>query len=64
MKKDPNFYKTPMGKKYYKHDLPRLIESQNRLAEAIEKQNKLNEKKLRSDQKHKVDPTTRPSKLY
>jgi hypothetical protein len=41
--KDPNFYKTPMGKKYYEHDLPRLIESQNRLAAAIEKQNKLTE---------------------
>lgn len=40
---DPNFYKTPMGKKYYEHDLPRLIESQNRLAAAIEKQNKLTE---------------------
>ena len=42
--KDPNFYKTPMGKKYYDHDLPRLIESQNRLAAAIEKQNLLSEK--------------------
>ncbi len=42
--KDPQFYKTPMGKKYYDHDLPRLIESQNRLAAAIEKQNLLNEK--------------------
>ena len=45
--KDPNFYKTPMGKKYYDHDLPRLIESQNRLAAAIEKQNKLLEKEQR-----------------
>tara|TARA_R100000005_G_C4989203_1_gene196937 strand:+ start:855 stop:1046 length:192 start_codon:yes stop_codon:yes gene_type:complete len=45
--KDPNFYKTPMGKKYYEHDLPRLIESQNRLAAAIEKQNKLFEKDQR-----------------
>ena len=42
--KDPQFYKTPMGKKYYDHDLPRLIESQNRLAAAIGKQNLLNEK--------------------
>ncbi len=32
-----------MGQKYYMHDLPRLIESQNRLAQAIERQNKLTE---------------------
>ena len=48
--KDPNFYKTPMGKKYYEHDLPKLIESQNRLAEAIEKQNKINEQANRLEQ--------------
>ena len=47
MNKDPNFYRTPMGKKYYEYDLPRLIQSQNRLAEAIEKQNKLLEKEQR-----------------
>ena len=47
MNKDPNFYRTPMGKKYYEHDLPKLIESQNRLAEAIEKQNKLLEREQR-----------------
>jgi hypothetical protein len=47
--KDPNFYKTPMGKKYYDHDLPKLIESQNRLAAAIEKQNKINEQANRID---------------
>jgi len=38
------FHNTMMGKKYYEHDLPKLIESQNRLAAAIEKQNQLNEK--------------------
>ena len=48
--KDPNFYKTPMGKKYYEHDLPKFIESQNRLAEAIEKQNKINEQANRLEQ--------------
>ena len=48
--KDPNFFKTPMGKKYYEHDLPKLIESQNRLAEAIEKQNKINEQANRLEQ--------------
>ena len=49
--KDPNFFKTPMGKKYYEHDLPKLIESQNRLASAIEKQNKLNEQSNRLNRK-------------
>jgi hypothetical protein len=39
-----DFHNTMMGKKYYEHDLPKLIESQNRLAAAIEKQNQLNEK--------------------
>ena len=39
-----------MGKKYYEHDLPKLIESQNRLAEAIEKQNKINEQANRLEQ--------------
>ena len=41
-----NFHKTLIGKKYYQKDLPALIESQNRLAEAIEKQNKIEEKKI------------------
>ena len=41
------FYQTKMGQKYYMHDLPKLIESQNRLAAAIEKQNKLAEDKSR-----------------
>ena len=58
------FHNTKMGQKYYNHDLPKLIESQNRLADAIEKQNALNEKRLRFDQKHKVDPTSRSSQLY
>ncbi len=41
------FFNTKMGQKYYMHDLPKLIESQNRLAAAIEKQNKLAEEKKR-----------------
>ena len=41
------FYQTKMGQKYYMHDLPKLIESQNKLAAAIEKQNKLAEDTLR-----------------
>lgn len=41
------FFNTKIGQKYYMQDLPRLIESQNRLAAAIEKQNKLAEEKKR-----------------
>lgn len=35
------FYKTPMGKKYYEKDLPALIESNNRMAKAQEEANAL-----------------------
>ena len=41
------FFQTKMGQKYYNNDLPKLIESQNRLAAAIEKQNKLEDEKKR-----------------
>jgi len=39
-----DFYNTKAGRKYFENDLPKLIESQNRLASAIEKQNQLTEK--------------------
>jgi hypothetical protein len=42
------FFQTKMGQKYYILDLPKLIESNIRLAAAIEKQNSLKEKELRS----------------
>ena len=45
------FHNTKMGQKYYMHDLPRLIESNNRLAEALEKQNAINEKLIRIEKK-------------
>lgn len=35
------FSQTPMGKRYYEQTLPALIESQNRLAKAIEEANLL-----------------------
>tara|TARA_R110000787_G_scaffold245563_1_gene351380 strand:- start:421 stop:603 length:183 start_codon:yes stop_codon:yes gene_type:complete len=40
----PDFHKTPMGKKYYEYDLPRLIESNQQLAKELKRQNDLNEK--------------------
>ena len=42
-----DFHKTPMGKKYYEHDLPRLIESNQELAKQLKRQNDINEKLLR-----------------
>ena len=48
-----DFFRTPMGKKYYEHDLPLLIESNKVLATAIERQNKLKEKELRLHQKNR-----------
>ncbi len=39
-----DFYKTKAGQKYFDYDLPKLIESNNRLAKAIEDQNTINEK--------------------
>lgn len=49
--KDVDFYKTKMGIKYYNYDLPELIKSNNRLAEALENQNKIEEKKLLLEKK-------------
>ena len=42
-----DFHKSPMGKKYYEHDLPKLIESNTQLAKQLKRQNELNEKLLR-----------------
>jgi hypothetical protein len=38
----PEFFQTGMGRKFYEHDVPKMIEATNRLAAAIEEQNKLN----------------------
>ncbi len=53
----PDFHKTPMGKKYYEHDLPRLIESNQELAKQLKRQNDINEKLLRIE-KIKKKPVT------
>jgi hypothetical protein len=45
------FHKTPMGKKYYEFDLPRLIESNQELAKQLKRQNDINEKLLRLNKK-------------
>ena len=47
-----DFHKTPMGKKYYEHDLPRLIESNQELAKQLKRQNDINEKLYRMSKKN------------
>ena len=44
-----------MGRKYYTKDLPALIESNNRLAKALDKQNKLTEKRMAISAKEKLN---------
>jgi len=41
-----DFYKTRAGKKYIEITIPNLIISNNKLSDAIENQNKINEKLL------------------
>lgn len=35
----PNFFQTRMGQKYYEHDVPRIADALERIANALEKQN-------------------------
>jgi hypothetical protein len=42
-----DFHKSAMGKQYYQHDLPKLIESNQELAKQLKRQNDLNEKLVR-----------------
>lgn len=44
-----DFYKTPMGKKYYERDLPALIESNNRMAKAQEEANALTATRIKQE---------------
>jgi hypothetical protein len=46
-----DFHKSLMGKKFYEADLPSLIKSINRLCEALETQNVINEKLLKENKK-------------
>lgn len=48
------FHKTLMGKKFYDGDLPRLIESINRLTAALEKSNALKEKSIKENKAQAV----------
>ena len=42
-----DFHKSAMGKRYYQHDLPKLIESNQLLAKELKRQNDINEKLVR-----------------
>ena len=50
-----DFHKTPMGKKYYQYDLPKLIESNQELAKELKRQNDINEKLLRKSKKNQTE---------
>jgi hypothetical protein len=50
-----NFEKSMMGRKYYTKDLPALIESNLRLAKALEKSNKLEEKRIILESKRLIN---------
>jgi len=58
-----DFSRTMMGRKYFTKDLPALIESNNRLAIAIEKQSKLMERRIANEHrtlsKHKVNESNK-----
>jgi hypothetical protein len=45
------FHKTSMGKKFYDADLPKLIQSINRLSDALEKSIALREKDIKENKK-------------
>ena len=49
------FARTVQGRKYFQKDLPELIKSNNRLAAALEKQNKLKEKRFTLEAKKQLN---------
>jgi hypothetical protein len=46
-----DFHRTPMGRKFYESDLPRLIEVLERLGKHMEQSNQLQEKKFKLEEK-------------
>lgn len=43
----PEFYQTGLGRKFYEVDFPELAKQMKRIADALEKQNQLQEDQLR-----------------
>ena len=46
----PQFHETGYGRRFFLSQLPNLIKALNRLADAMEKQNELNEEEKKNDQ--------------
>ena len=46
----PQFHETGYGRTFFQSQLPNLIKAINRLADAMEKQNELNEEEKKNDQ--------------
>lgn len=46
-----DFYRTPMGRKYYESDLPRLIEALEKIGKHMQDSNRLEEKKFKLEEK-------------
>jgi hypothetical protein len=45
------FYKTPMGRKFYESDLPKLISVLEKISNKMDESNKLDEKRFKLEEK-------------
>lgn len=45
----PNLHETGFGRRFFENQLPNLIRELGRIADALEKQNKLKEKEIERD---------------
>lgn len=53
---EAEFAKTPLGKKYFQHDLPLLIKSNEKLAQVQEDHNKIMEKMyIQNEKRYKLE---------
>ena len=46
-----DFYRTPMGRKFYESDLPNLITALEKIANRMDESNKLDEKRYKLEEK-------------
>ncbi len=46
-----DFHKTPMGRKFYETDLPKLVSVLEKIANKMEESNKLDEKRFKLEEK-------------
>lgn len=45
------FHRTPMGRKFYESDLPKLINALEKISSKLEEANKLNEKRYKLEER-------------